>query len=209
MKKGLTASSARIVLALFLLIIWAAMVAGSYFAYSSLSTTSKEVADMQTEASAVDMKIQNLLKLKDQLEKNPVATKKAEQIVADSKSYQYQNQIVNDLSIYAGKANVPIQSFTFQDGSTSSKSSSSSSQTTAKKPTSVSGVKSITVSIQLGDKVPYNNLLHFLYLVENNVTRMQIYGVSISRGEQRGEVSAQSLELGVYVRWKTHHYQHN
>jgi hypothetical protein len=200
MKKGLTASSARIVLALFLLIILAAMVAGSYFAYSFLSTTSKEVADMQTEASAVDMKIQNLLKLKDQLEKNPVATKKAEQIVADSKSYQYQNQIVNDLSIYAGKANVPIQSFTFQDGSTSSKSSSSSSQTTAKKPTSVSGVKSITVSIQLGDKVPYNNLLHFLYLVENNVTRMQIYGVSISRGEQRGEVSAQSLELGVYVR---------
>ena len=200
MKKGLTASSARIVLALFLLIILAAMVAGSYFAYSFLSTTSKEVADMQTEASAVDMKIQNLLKLKDQLEKNPVATKKAEQIVADSKSYQYQNQIVNDLSIYAGKANVPIQSFTFQDGSTSSKSSSSSSQTTAKKPTSVNGVKSITVSIQLGDKVPYNNLLHFLYLVENNVTRMQISGVSISRGEQRGEVSAQSLELGVYVR---------
>lgn len=200
MKKGLTASSARIVLALFLLIILAAMVAGSYFAYSFLSTTSKEVADMQTEASAVDMKIQNLLKLKDQLEKNPVATKKAEQIVADSKSYQYQNQIVNDLSIYAGKANIPIQSFTFQDGSTSSKSSSSSSQTTAKKPTSVSGVKSITVSIQLGDKVPYNNLLHFLYLVENNVTRMQISGVSISRGEQRGEVSAQSLELGVYVR---------
>ena len=200
MKKGLTASSARIVLALFLLIILAAMVAGSYFAYSFLSTTSKEVADMQTEASAVDMKIQNLLKLKDQLEKNPVATKKAEQIVADSKSYQYQNQIINDLSIYAAKANVPIQSFTFQDSSTSAKSSSSSSQTTAKKPTSVSGVKSITVSIQLGDKVPYNNLLHFLYLVENNVTRMQISGVSISRGEQRGEVSAQSLELGVYVR---------
>ena len=201
MKKGLTASSARIVLALFLLIILAAMVAGSYFAYSFLSTTSKEVADMQTEASAVDMKIQNLLKLKDQLEKNPVATKKAEQIVAESKSYQYQNQIINDLSIYAAKANVPIQSFTFQDSSTSSaKSSSSSSQTTTKKPTSVNGVKSITVSIQLGDKVPYNNLLHFLYLVENNVTRMQIYGVSISRGEQRGEVSAQSLELGVYVR---------
>ena len=201
MKKGLTASSARIVLALFLLIILAAMVAGSYFAYSFLSTTSKEVADMQTEASAVDMKIQNLLKLKDQLEKNPVATKKAEQIVAESKSYQYQNQIINDLSIYAAKANVPIQSFTFQDSSTSSaKSSSSSSQTTTKKPTSVNGVKSIMVSIQLGDKVPYNNLLHFLHLVENNVTRMQISGVSISRGEQRGEVSAQSLELGVYVR---------
>lgn len=201
MKKGLTASSARIVLALFLLIILAAMVAGSYFAYSFLSTTSKEVTDMQTEASAVDMKIQNLLKLKDQLEKNPVATKKAEQIVAESKSYQYQNQIINDLSIYAAKANVPIQSFTFQDSSTSSaKSSSSSSQTTTKKPTSVNGVKSITVSIQLGDKVPYNNLLHFLHLVENNVTRMQISGVSISRGEQRGEVSAQSLELGVYVR---------
>ena len=53
MKKGLTASSARIVLALFLLIILAAMVAGSYFAYSFLSTTSKEVADMQTEASAL------------------------------------------------------------------------------------------------------------------------------------------------------------
>ena len=89
---------ARIVLSLLLLIILSAMVGLVIFAYSFLSKTSEEVGKMQTEAIAVDAKIQSLLASKSQLDRNSDTVKKAKNIVSESKLYQYQNQIIKDLN---------------------------------------------------------------------------------------------------------------
>ena len=197
MKKVLNASIARIVLSLLLLIILSAMVGLVIFAYSFLSKTSEEVGKMQTEAAAVDAKIQSLLASKSQLDRNSDTVKKAKNIVSESKLYQYQNQIIQDLNTYADRAGIPIKSFSFQnEPTTSAKTATSSKQTYA----SPAGVKSTFVSIQLGDHIDYTKFLHFLSLIEKNVTRMQLSGVSISRGANNHEISIQSLEVKVYTR---------
>ena len=197
MKKVLNASIARIVLSLLLLIILSAMVGLVIFAYSFLSKTSEEVGRMQTEATAVDAKIQSLLASKSQLDRNSDTVKKAKNIVSESKLYQYQNQIIQDLNTYADRAGIPIKSFSFQnEPTTSAKTATSSKQTS----TSPAGVKSTFVSIQLGDHIDYTKFLHFLSLIEKNVTRMQLSGVSISRGANNHEISIQSLEVKVYTR---------
>ena len=197
MKKVLNASIARIVLSLLLLIILSAMVGLVIFAYSFLSKTSEEVGKMQTEAIAVDAKIQSLLASKSQLDRNSDTVKKAKNIVSESKLYQYQNQIIKDLNTYADRAGIPIKAFSFQnEPTTSAKTSKSSKQT----PASPAGVKSTFVSIQLGDHIDYTKFLHFLSLIEKNVTRMQLSGVSISRGANNHEISIQSLEVKVYTR---------
>lgn len=197
MKKVLNASIARIVLSLLLLIILSAMVGLVIFAYSFLSKTSEEVGKMQTEAIAVDAKIQSLLASKSQLDRNSDTVKKAKNIVSESKLYQYQNQIIQDLNTYADRAGIPIKSFSFQnEPTTSAKTATSSKQTS----TSPAGVKSTFVSIQLGDHIDYTKFLHFLSLIEKNVTRMQLLGVSISRGANNHEISIQSLEVKVYTR---------
>ena len=197
MKKVLNASIARIVLSLLLLIILSAMVGLVIFAYSFLSKTSEEVGKMQTEAIAVDAKIQSLLASKSQLDRNSDTVKKAKNIVSESKLYQYQNQIIQDLNTYADRAGIPIKSFSFQnEPTTSTKTATSSKQTYA----SPAGVKSTFVSIQLGDHIDYTKFLHFLSLIEKNVTRMQLSGVSISRGANNHEISIQSLEVKVYTR---------
>ena len=197
MKKVLNASIARIVLSLLLLIILSAMVGLVIFAYSFLSKTSEEVGKMQTEAIAVDAKIQSLLASKSQLDHNSDTVKKAKNIVSESKLYQYQNQIIQDLNTYADRAGIPIKSFSFQnEPTTSAKTATSSKQT----PASPAGVKSTFVSIQLGDHIDYTKFLHFLSLIEKNVTRMQLLGVSISRGANNHEISIQSLEVKVYTR---------
>jgi len=197
MKKVLNASIARIVLSLLLLIILSAMVGLVIFAYSFLSKTSEEVGKMQTEATAVDAKIQSLLASKSQLDRNSDTVKKAKNIVSESKLYQYQNQIIQDLNTYADRAGIPIKSFSFQnEPTTSAKTATSSKQTYA----SPAGVKSTFVSIQLGDHIDYTKFLHFLSLIEKNVTRMQLSGVSISRGANNHEISIQSLEVKVYTR---------
>ena len=197
MKKVLNASIARIILSLLLLIILSAMVGLVIFAYSFLSKTSEEVGKMQTEATAVDAKIQSLLASKSQLDRNSDTVKKAKNIVSESKLYQYQNQIIQDLNTYADRAGIPIKSFSFQnEPTTSAKTLASSKQTS----TSPAGVKSTFVSIQLGDHIDYTKFLHFLSLIEKNVTRMQLSGVSISRGANNHEISIQSLEVKVYTR---------
>lgn len=197
MKKIVNASIARIIMTLLLLIILAAMVGAVVLAYSFLSKTSEDIGKMQTEAMAVDAKIQNILAQKTQLDKNSEIAKKAKNIVSESKLYQYQNQIIQDLSAYADRAGIPIRSFTFQNESTASGSS-----TTSKKPanTAPAGVKSTFVSIQLGENIDYVRFLHFLDLIEKNVTRMQLSGVSISRGANNHELLVQALEVKVYTR---------
>lgn len=197
MKKVLNASIARIVLSLLLLIILSAMVGLVIFAYSFLSKTSEEVGRMQTEATAVDAKIQSLLASKSQLDRNSDTVKKAKNIVSESKLYQYQNQIIQDLNTYADRAGIPIKSFSFQNEPTASTKTAASSKQTS---TSPAGVKSTFVSIQLGDHIDYTKFLHFLSLIEKNVTRMQLSGVSISRGANNHEISIQSLEVKVYTR---------
>ncbi|TWP16544.1 hypothetical protein EUA68_03555 [TM7 phylum sp. oral taxon 352] len=197
MKKVLNASIARIILSLLLLIILSAMVGLVIFAYSFLSKTSEEVGKMQTEAIAVDAKIQSLLASKSQLDRNSDTVKKAKNIVSESKLYQYQNQIIQDLNTYADRAGIPIKSFSFQNEPTASAKTATSSKQTS---TSPAGVKSTFVSIQLGDHIDYTKFLHFLSLIEKNVTRMQLSGVSISRGANNHEISIQSLEVKVYTR---------
>ena len=197
MKKVLNASIARIILSLLLLIILSAMVGLVIFAYSFLSKTSEEVGKMQTEATAVDAKIQSLLASKSQLDRNSDTVKKAKNIVSESKLYQYQNQIIQDLNTYADRAGIPIKSFSFQNEPTTSAKTATSSKQTSTSPV---GVKSTFVSIQLGDHIDYTKFLHFLSLIEKNVTRMQLSGVSISRGANNHEISIQSLEVKVYTR---------
>ena len=197
MKKVLNASIARIVLSLLLLIILSAMVGLVIFAYSFLSKTSEEVGKMQTEETAVDAKIQSLLASKSQLDRNSDTVKKAKNIVSESKLYQYQNQIIQDLNTYADRAGIPIKSFSFQNEPTASAKTATPSKQTS---TSPAGVKSTFVSIQLGDHIDYTKFLHFLSLIEKNVTRMQLSGVSISRGANNHEISIQSLEVKVYTR---------
>ena len=197
MKKVLNASIMRIIMTLLLIVILAAMIGAVTFAYSFLSKASEDVGKMQNEAVAIDSKIQNLLVLKDQLDKNSDIAKKAKNIVSESKMYQYQNQIVQDLSTYADRAGVPIRSFTFQSDS---KNSAQSPAAKKKINTGPAGIKSTFVSIQLGEKIDYVRFLHFLNLIEKNVTRMQLSGVAISRAPDSREVSVQEFEVKVYTR---------
>lgn len=188
--KKLKATTVRIILFIVLVLILGGIAASTYFANSFLATTAEEVATMQSEATAVDAKIQNLMNLKKQLDENKAIVKKAENIVADSKLYQYQNQIIEDFSAYARKANISIQSYTFQSANAKSAPAAKSS----------GGGNSTTVTIAFGEHISYNNLLHFLHLIEKNVTRMQISGVSISRAENKGEISVQSIDVKVFIK---------
>ena len=208
-KQAFSAVTMRLVLVVVLLLILALMSGGFYVAYSSLRTTAEEVAKTQSEAQVSDARVQNLISLERQLKQHTYAIDRAKQIVAESKSYQYQNQIITDLTHYATQAGVSITSFTFEGDAPVANSGAAQPTTPAtegatddatQSATPTGNFKSTQVSIQLGENVSYQNLLHFLYLIEQNLTRMQVAAVSMTKGEAVDAVTAQTLNLEVYIR---------
>ena len=203
-EKMTPAVTMRIVFALSLVLILVGMGVVIYFGYTMLQGTAEEVSKVQTEAKAVDAKVQNLARLEKEMEKYKDSVAKAQQLVAETRQYQYQNQIINDLTTYASQSGVGIAGFTFASGSAGSKSSSGSSSTSgASGSTGAStgaGTKSIKVSVRLNEKTDYMALLRFMHLIEQNLTRMQIASVSMSKAEGAGQVNTQTLDVEVYVR---------
>lgn len=203
-EKMTPAVTMRIVFALSLVLILVGMGVVVYFGYTMLQGTAEEVSKVQTEAKAVDAKVQNLARLEKEMEKYKDSVAKAQQLVAETRQYQYQNQIINDLTTYASQSGVGIAGFTFASGSAGSKSSSGSSSTSgAGSSTGAStgaGPKSMKVSVRLNEKTEYMALLRFMHLIEQNLTRMQIASVSMSKAEGTGQVNTQTLDVEVYVR---------
>ena len=203
-EKMTPAVTMRIVFALSLVLILVGMGGVVYFGYTMLQGTAEEVSKIQTEAKAVDAKVQNLARLEKEMEKYKDSVAKAQQLVAETQQYQYQNQIINDLTAYANKSGVGIAGFTFTSGSAGAKSNSGSSGTSGTNNSSGSnsavGPKSMKVSVRLNEKTDYMALLRFMHLIEQNLTRMQIASVSMSKAEGVGQVSTQTLDVEVYVR---------
>lgn len=203
-EKMTPAVTMRIVFALSLVLILVGMGGVVYFGYTMLQGTAEEVSKIQTEAKAVDAKVQNLARLEKEMEKYKDSVAKAQQLVAETQQYQYQNQIINDLTAYANKSGVGIAGFTFISGSAGAKSNSGSSGTSGTNNSSGSnsaaGPKSMKVSVRLNEKTDYMALLRFMHLIEQNLTRMQIASVSMSKTEGTGQVNTQTLEVEVYVR---------
>ena len=203
-EKRTPAVTMRIVFALSLVLILVGMGGIVYFGYTMLQGTAGEVSKIQTEAKAVDAKVQNLARLEKEMEKYKDSVAKARQLVAETQQYQYQNQIINDLTTYANQSGVGIAGFTFTSGSAGAKSNSDSSGTSGTNNSSGSnsaaGPKSMKVSVRLNEKTDYMALLRFMHLIEQNLTRMQIASVSMSKAEGVGQVSTQTLDVEVYVR---------
>lgn len=203
-EKMTPAVTMRIVFALSLVLILVGMGGVVYFGYTMLQGTAEEVSKIQTEAKAVDAKVQNLARLEKEMEKYKDSVAKAQQLVAETQQYQYQNQIINDLTAYANKSGVGIAGFTFTSGSAGAKLNSGSSGTSGTNnssgSTSAAGPKSMKVSVRLNEKTDYMALLRFMHLIEQNLTRMQIASVSMSKTEGTGQVNTQTLEVEVYVR---------
>jgi len=215
MIKKMSATKARIILSAFLFLILAGMGAGFYIIYSSfLKNAAQDIANIQSEAQSSDAKLQQLIQLESKMNDYRPISQRAKQVVIDSSNYQYQNRVISDLSRYAEQANVGITSFNFKETADSGKQDSSSSQdksdqtaetnsdenkasTTSSTP---AGVKNVQVSVQLSKNVRFNNFLHFLYLIEQNLTRIQVMDLSFNRDTSTDSVSAQTLNLEVYVK---------
>lgn len=201
--KKMTATTLRLVLSIAIFLVAGVSIAGFAFFSGSLKNYAEEVSKTNGEAQASDTNIQSLQKTQAELEKYKDTAIRAQSIVSESASYQYQDQITRDLNNYAAQAGLVITGFTFDSTATAAPAAPATPGSTATPQTAAApaGLNSKTVTIQLESSVPYKSLLSFMNMIEENLTKMQIAKVTLAKSSDNDEnVAGQTLAIEVYVK---------
>ena len=189
----------RITLSICLTLTLIVTTAAIVFSVRYIKSYSNEVQQAYYAADTSQTRIDTINRLADSIEHQSDSVARVEQIVADSKHYQYQDVIISDLRSMAGKAGVTITDFNF----TSASAVAGTSGTAPKKSGATSGLHSSTVGITLSNPVDYQSFLNFIHYIELNNTKMQISSVSLSAlsgSPNSNNVSSDTLQIEVYIR---------
>lgn len=210
----LTPIRLRLILAVLLILLSAAAVGVFMVGYNQIKLHASTAQDVAAKAQVSQSSLDNLRTTKKLLEENKSAVARADQLVSQSKSYVYQDQIISDINRYASEAGLSITNITFTDAKTTpvsaptttatsaatSAGGASPSLTTAASP---AGVKSMTAAVTLKNPVDYNNMLTFIHLLEESLFKMQVSEIGLSRSSDQNKpdgVSSDVLTIEVYVR---------
>lgn len=195
----LTATSLRLALSVSLFVVAILGSIGFYFVHKQLKTVAVGISHTVMDANASQNNVQTLQKIQTELSDKREVVERANSIVADSQSYQYQDQIISDLNNYASRAGIVI---TNMDFAPTAQGTTTPGVPAAPQPTkpAPSGVKSTSVSVTIKNPVTYTTLLRFIKSIEQNLTKMQISRVSLTKDAKGGEVSSEAFVIEVYVR---------
>lgn len=201
MKRPLTATGLRIIL--FVSLFSIAIFGGGLFWFTDerLKEVATDANHTVIDASASQTNIQTLQKIQKELADQKDVVERASSIVAESKSYQYQDQIINDLNNYAAKSGISITNIDFSASAAPTAATTTPGAAGAATPTpSINGVKSTSVSITLKNPIVYNNMIRFIKSIEQNLTKMQLSKISLAKDTASGGVTSEVLTLEVYIR---------
>lgn len=196
--KSLSPTKLRITLIITIVLLILAIGAGFWFFRSGLIAYAESVSKTAAEANVSANDVQNLQKLEAELKDDQVAINRTKSIVADSESYQYQNQIIQDLSRYAKAAGVTITGYVF---TTDGAAGGSVAAPVANNGGAPAGLKTTSVSITPKSPVKYTSFMQFIHSIELNLTKMQLTGITLSKSAEGYDmVSVNPLTIEVYTK---------
>jgi hypothetical protein len=207
--KGLNASKLRIVLSIALVL----MLGGTGFGFSvGLSILGKYAVDVSHKRVDANASRDNLLvykQLDQKLADNEDVLKKAQALKATTKFPEF--RIVDEVKAIASKNHISIKDFQYSESgdtndsaATGTAPSSSATATPAagqtQQPRSSSG-DTFSLTVNLASELNYENLLQFLYDIEQNVPKLQVSGISISPSSSTSstKVAVEALTIQMYV----------
>lgn len=204
---GLGPTQLRMILVFGIVTILIASAVGFWFFRGWLESYAAGVSEEAQKAELTSNEVTALQNVQKQLDENRVAVNRAQNIVADSKSYSYQTQIMNDINKYAANSGIVVTGYTFgSDGSTENPNASASPNPDAGAAAAATpapaGLKTTSVSLTIASPVPYQSIMKFMRAIETNLTKMQLTGISMTQdSENKGDfVSVDPLTIEVYVK---------
>ena len=197
---GIDAPKLRIILISSIVLLFVIAAIAFWFFRSQLLTFAEQVQKDNTAASISTSDISKLESIQDELEENEVAVTRAQSIVADSQQYQYQDQIIADITAYAQRAGVVITGYTFPTADGQQTTASNGAPATAATP-APAGLKSVQVSIAIKNPVEYKPIMQFVKYIEANLTKMQISEMTLAASAVgSSQVNVGTITVQVYTR---------
>ncbi|HEX6258116.1 MAG TPA: hypothetical protein VFZ48_01395 [Candidatus Saccharimonadales bacterium] len=195
MKHRLSAVGLQRLLVISLIFLIGLSSFGFYMLGDLLRTTALASNHAKIDATLGRNDVEQLERLEAYLNDNEQTVRRASGIVADTKEYQYQNQIVADINTYAGRAGVTVLGFNF------SATTSTDPKTQNTQGTNTGGIKTLPAILTLKNPVAYRNFLRFIKAIEQNLTKMQIKGITMSpETSNSANITNPTIELEIYVR---------
>lgn len=185
----MTATKLRIIMIAILALAIIGIGAGVWWVHSVLTVYVIGADHAKIDAQLSDLDLNKLRKLQSDLKDKQEIVARADQIAANASNYQYQDQVVSDLTTYAGRRGIKISAFNFNAGNSTQGSEGPA------------GTTLTAFTITLVGPIDYNTFLQFLYDVENNLTKIQVTSLSLAPDQSNPKlVTNPSLSLVVYLK---------
>lgn len=199
-KTRLDAVKLRLILIGLIVLMLLVFVGGVYGALSYLGSYAKEVNAVIVKADESNDEVDRIQQLSQQLNKDRAAFNNAKEVVAQSKSYKYQNTIIDDVQNMAARSGVAITSFDFTSDAAAAASTTTSSTTSQATPATSGGLRTSTATITVAGPVEYDKMLNFMHSIEQNLTKMQIKSTSFARDAKAPTLlGSQQITIEVYI----------
>lgn len=216
----------RIILTCILLLLISGGVGVFLLGKDIIDEQAAKTSQLASEKDQSNQERSRLIRTKSELEQYRTAIDRVSKIAAESKSYQYQNQITEDIYVLAGKAGVSIAGINFQNAAAGGIGAPSvpggamtpplptpatpdapaapgSAAPSATTPSQPAGVTPTTASITLQGKTSYESIVKFIYMIEQNLTKMRIETIALSGVKDESgniNVTSDALTIEVYLR---------
>lgn len=210
--RHLTALKLRAILVASLFLILAIIVGIFYVGRQQLSVIATSVNHANADADASANNLSTLQKLQKTLAANQSVIDRATKLDAASVGYDYQNQILNDLATYGHQTGVTFTGADFSVATAAApaasvvspgttQSGAASPATSGAPATGAAPVKTVTVTVTLDNPVSYTSLLNFIHAIEQNLPKMQIARLNISRDtKDPTKVTVTSFGIEMYTK---------
>ena len=174
--------------ALMAIVIIGAFV-GAYYLNGFLVQKKDEVSKVENDVVANESSIGLAQALEQYIKNNRKDIDLVKKVVSDTKEYQYQDDIINDIVTYAAQTDLKLLSVTFPTNTSSSSSKDKSAP-----------VKTMQAVIEIDKEFSYSKYINFIYKIEQNISKMKILQISIDLGKEAGSITRSSIKLEVYVK---------
>ena len=211
-EKSLTPTRLRLILIGSMVAMVAIAIAVFSLGYKQISGYAASSRAVAAQAQASNSSLQELIAVQKELKDDQDVVQRASLIVSESKSYLYQDQIIQDINRFAKSSGITVTNITFAGttggASTSGSGSTAAASTTAPSPaagsaTPPAGVKTTTASVTVANPVDYNKMLTFIHSIENSLFKMRISQVTLSKSAEAkapNDVTSDVLNIEVYIR---------
>ena len=181
----MTATKLRYILIGLIVVLFGGFAAGAWWIQGILADQVRETDHAKIDAELSGTELQQLKQLKKQLADQEDVIERAKQIAVSSDQYQYQDQVIKDVSDYAARYGIQVNTFDFSS---------------TNKNASTGGAKKTPFTVSLKGPLAFVTFMRFLRDLEGNLTKIQVTSLTLAPDKDPNNITNPSLSCEVYLK---------